>query len=81
MYSGTPVTRPTMGPMSDGRVTGVVASVKLKIWSEFPAKKLGTIVSLACMIKVMHKTLWAFHYFLENDYSDINIIIGFIISS
>jgi hypothetical protein len=29
----------------------------------------------------MHKTLWAFHYFLENDYSDINIIIGFIISS
>jgi hypothetical protein len=32
VYSGTPVTRPTMGPMSDGRVTGVVAPVKLKIW-------------------------------------------------
>jgi hypothetical protein len=32
LYSGTPVTRPIMGPMSDGRVTGVVASVELKIW-------------------------------------------------
>jgi hypothetical protein len=31
MYIGTPVTRPTMGPISNGRVTGVVASVKLKI--------------------------------------------------
>jgi hypothetical protein len=30
-YSGTPVTRPIMGPMSDGRVAGVAASVKMKI--------------------------------------------------
>jgi hypothetical protein len=26
-----------------------VESVKLKTWGEFPAKKLRTIVSLACM--------------------------------
>jgi hypothetical protein len=38
-----------MGSMLDGRVTGVVASVKLKIWGEFPAKEMHTIVSLACM--------------------------------
>jgi hypothetical protein len=62
LYSGTPVTRPIMGSMSDGRVTGVVASVKLKIWGwiswlhwgwiswlHIPAKKLRTVVSLACM--------------------------------
>jgi hypothetical protein len=62
----------------------VVASVKLKIWGEFPAKEMHTIVSLACM----HD--WGdarspFHdknsYFLEKDYSDISIIIEFIILS
>jgi hypothetical protein len=81
MYRGTPITRPTMGSMSDGRVTGVVASVKLKIWGWISPH---TVVSLACIHD--WSDVWSpFHdknsYFLEKDDSDISIIIKFIILS
>jgi hypothetical protein len=84
MYSWTPVTWPTMGPMSDGRVTGWSRQWSWKSGGGFPAKKLRTVVSLACM----HD--WGdarnpFHdknsYFLEKDDSDISItIVGIILS-
>jgi hypothetical protein len=47
--SGTPVTRPTMGPMSYGHVVGVVASVKLKICGWISRPKNAYRSSIACL--------------------------------
>jgi hypothetical protein len=60
MYSGTPVTQPTMGPMSEVVLRGWSRQWSWKSGGEFPAKKLSTVVvSLACaMHEVMHEALF-----------------------
>jgi hypothetical protein len=73
-YSGTPVTRPIMGPRSDGQWS----------WKSegefhdyiFPPKKMRTVESLACMHD-WGDSRSPFHdknsYFLEKDYSNVQV--------
>jgi hypothetical protein len=84
LYSGgTPVTRPTMGPMLYGDVTGVVASVKLKIW-EWISRQKTAYSSIACLHAWLRWCTKPFSWqkqllYLEKE--DWSIIIEFIILS